>query len=83
MFSRSRLLLIHGGFDVGVNDLVGGRASMKLDRRRMLLQVGKLVVGFHHLEFIVGLHVTHIRTAHLFENGFVYTFLQQVYIAAK
>ncbi|CAL1529591.1 unnamed protein product [Lymnaea stagnalis] len=37
-YVRSRLVLIHGGFDAGVSHLVGGATQMDLDRRRLLLQ---------------------------------------------
>lgn len=37
-YVRSRLILIHGGFDAGVSHLVGGATQMDLDHRRMLLQ---------------------------------------------
>ncbi|RUS86408.1 hypothetical protein EGW08_005858 [Elysia chlorotica] len=37
-YLRSRLVLIHGGFDAGGADLVGGATHMELEKRRFLLQ---------------------------------------------
>ncbi|GFR90766.1 GTPase HflX [Elysia marginata] len=37
-YVRSRLILIHGGFDAGGANLVGGNTPMELEKRKFLLQ---------------------------------------------